>query len=54
MDRQSFQAYQRKILSLLKLLGEKDCLNISEIDTNDHNSIDITKDNIIIPFKRIK
>lgn len=54
MNRQFLQNYQKKILSLIKLLGEKDSLDLPGIEFKEHCSLNIDKKDTIIPFHKIK
>ena len=54
MNKQSLQAYQEKILSLIKFCGEKDSLKIHEIETKGSQPLSENNQHVVIPFKKIK
>jgi hypothetical protein len=54
MNKKLLQDHQKKILSLIKLLGEKNSANIPQIETERSFSIDHNKKTTVIPFKKIK
>jgi murein L,D-transpeptidase YafK len=54
MSTESFKRYQEKIVYLMRLLREKDSLDIIKEDTKEHYDITEDKRNTVIPFRKIK
>jgi hypothetical protein len=54
MNRQSFQAYREKILSLIKISYSKNSLVTFDEEVKEHYDTDPNKQSTIIPFKKIR
>ncbi|GEA32360.1 hypothetical protein ACUH7Y_12790 [Clostridium beijerinckii] len=54
MNRKLLQDYQKRILWIIKALGEKNSLNIPEIEIDESPSSDIGQKNVIISLNKLK
>ncbi|MFW2488003.1 hypothetical protein [Clostridium chromiireducens] len=54
MSTESFKRYQEKIVYLMRLIREKDSLDIIKEDAKEDYDITADKRDTVIPFRKIK